>query len=127
MADPIEITVGDTGVKLAGTLSAADDSLPDLIGATVKVSIRKQNQIGGTPAVDLATCTVDNATAAAVGAIPARHVYYQFVAGDFANLVAGQMYTVQFKVTRADNKVVHVPNTRRYYTLLWVNPTVGST
>jgi hypothetical protein len=104
MADPIEITVGDTGVKLAGTLSAADDSLPDLIGATVKVSIRKQNQIGGTPAVDLATCTVDNATAAAVGAIP-----------------------VQFKVTRADNKVVHVPNTRRYYTLLWVNPTVGST
>jgi hypothetical protein len=61
---------------------------------------------GGAAVLTDAACTIDNAIA--------RHVYHEFSAGDFTTLTANE-YLVQFKVVRADTKIVYVPDQDRNY------------
>lgn len=126
MPEPIEIIRGETGAILSGSLSALNGILPDLVGATVTVTMRSVN--GAAPVLQDAPCTIDNETAAPVvvagRTLGPRHVYHQFSAADFTALSADAPYRVQFKVVRADAKVVYAPNRKKFMQVVEVIPAV---
>lgn len=106
MNEPIELVRGATGARLAGVLSTKDPLiLPNLTGATVTVRMVAVNN--NTVVLNGVSCTIDNAIT--------RHVYHEFSAGDYTTLSLDENYLVQFKVVRADGKIVYVPDQDRNY------------
>lgn len=106
MNEPIEIVRDATGARLSGTLSTKNPLiLPNLSGATVTMRMKAVNN--SAVALGPVAVAIDDAIT--------RHVSHEFSGADYTALSLDENYLVQFKVVRADGKIVYVPDQDRNY------------
>lgn len=115
MSTTIDLTVGDTGVTIAGTFTQRQiGALADLAGCSLKFSLLRVG--GGTPIVNEATATLGVLDAAKNSVA----VSYRLQAADVAAAI--KQAFVRWTFILPDGGKIHAPGPQDEQTIIRINP-----
>ena len=116
MSQPLEVTVGDTGVTVSGTFTQLHlGSLANMNGVTVTFTLLRPGNVGN--AFIAETAAVLGTFTAATNSVA---VSYQLKAADVASAISSGQ--IRWALTLSDGTKIHGPSAVEAQTFLKINP-----